>query len=282
MVKIVKQLIPLGHPNRKGTKITPSAVIIHYTGNDSHSATDTNNVRYAGRQFVRKGDNDYEEDGKTPFRYGSAQWYCDEDSATLAIPQNEVAWGCGDRQLPYDNGYKGQTKIAHDVFGHNQNYKTINYEICNNGNWAKACDNAIEIIAQDMIDYKIPTNMIYRHHDISGKNCPEPFVKDIKAWENFKKKIIAKINSLKKPVNPVTKVINVVKTVIAPKTQKYVVLVEKLNIRSTPEQTATNDIGDLKKGSVVEVYSVKDGWAEIRLNGKKAFVCASSSYIKKV
>lgn len=190
MLEFNEMLIPLDHPNRKGTKITPIACVIHYTANDSPTATDTNNVKYASRPYVIKDGVAYEAGGKTKFRYGSAQWYIDEDSATLAIPTDEVAWGCGDRQLPYDNGCKGQTKIARDIFGYNQNYKTINYEICNNGDWNKACANAIEIIADDMIKYGISDDMIFRHHDLTGKICPKPFVDNPNAWEMFKQEVI--------------------------------------------------------------------------------------------
>lgn len=188
--EIRQQLIPIGHPNRKGVKINPIAIVVHYTANDKPTATDTNNVKYIGRAYKKINGIFYETDSKTKFRQGSAQWFIDEDSATLCIPQNEVAWGCGDRQLSYNNGYKGQTKIAREIFNHNQNYLTINYELCNNANWRKTCNNAIPIIVNDMITYGIKPEMIFRHHDITGKICPKPFVDNIKEWEEFKNKII--------------------------------------------------------------------------------------------
>jgi N-acetylmuramoyl-L-alanine amidase CwlA len=206
LVKIIKQLIPLGHPNRKGVKIKPVGVIVHYTANDAPTASDSANVNYASRAYKNINGAVYEANGKDKFRYGSAHWYIDQDSATLAIPTDENCWGCGDKQFPKNNGYNGQTKIARDVFGYRQNYLTINYEICNNdiirnstADWDKACNNAIEIIAQDMIKYNIPITMVYRHHDISGKICPKPFVDNPKAWDEFKKKLQYKINELKNP-----------------------------------------------------------------------------------
>lgn len=202
MVKINEQLIPVGHPNRAGTKTIPIAVIVHYTANDAPSATDTANANYFARKYIVKNGVIYESNGIDKFRYGSTQWIIDQDSATLVIPQNEVSWGCGDRQLPYNNGYKGQTKIAYDIFNHKQNYLTINYEICNNdtiknsnADWQMACNNAIEIIAQDMIKYNIPIDRIYKHQDLSGKICPKPFIDNPKSWEDFKNRIINKINN---------------------------------------------------------------------------------------
>lgn len=196
-MEIKTQLIPVGHPNRPGIKIKPIAVVIHYTANDSPAATDTANVKYASRAYKRINGVNYEADGKTKFRCGSAQWYIDQDSATVAIPAGEVAWGCGDKQLPRNNGCNGQTPIARDTFHYKQNYLTINYEICNNADWNKAVANAIEIVAKDMIRFNINVNMMFRHHDISGKNCPAPFVSNPQAWINFKQAVANKINQLK-------------------------------------------------------------------------------------
>ena len=210
-MEIRQDFIPVGHPNRCGQKITPIAVVVHYTANEAASATDVANANYFKRKYINKDGINYESDGVTKFRCGSAQWIIDQDSATLAIPQNEVAWGCGDRALPYDNGYNGQTKIAHDIFNYQQNYLTINYEICNNDtiknsndDWNMACNNAIEIIAKDMITFNISIFRIYRHYDISGKICPKPFVDNEKAWIDFKNKIINKINELKGIINDMT------------------------------------------------------------------------------
>ena len=197
-MKINKNYISWGHPNRPGIKNNPIAVVIHYTANDSPSATDIANVKYINRNYVKKDGKIYEANGKTKFRYGSAQWFIDEDSATLCIPQSEVAWACGDRQLPYNNGYKGQTKLAKELFNHRQNYMTINYELCNNGDWGKTCDNSIDIIAQDIIDYNIATHMIFRHFDITGKICPKPFVDDEQAWEKYRTRIINRVIEMKK------------------------------------------------------------------------------------
>lgn len=181
--------IPVGHLNRPGIKLSShKAIIVHYTANDSPQATDTANAKYIARPYKKVGNTFYEEDGKTKFRYGSAHVFCDENSITRTIPYNEVAWGCGDRQLPRDNGYNGQTKIAKDIFNYNQNYQTISVEICNNGNWDKACANAIEEIKILMQKFNIPITMIFRHYDITGKQCPLPLLDNTK-WNEFKNKL---------------------------------------------------------------------------------------------
>jgi N-acetylmuramoyl-L-alanine amidase CwlA len=147
----------------------------------------------------------------TPFRYGSTQILFDHDSGTLAIPVNEVSWGCGDRNIPYTNEWLGQQKIAKRVFNNRQNYLTLNVEICNNDvypdsnkDWLMAVDNALNwitetiknmgkrVLVNESLD---PQNFIgpvgrsdillLRHYDITGKICPKPFVDDYRAWEEF-------------------------------------------------------------------------------------------------
>lgn len=269
MFEIKNQLIPIGHPNRKGEKTKPIAVIVHYTANDSPTATDTANVNYIGRKYVVKNGEIYEANGVDKFRFGSAHWFIDINSATLCIPQDEVVWGCGDRALPYDNGYKGQTKIAQDVFNHKQNYLTINYELCNNdtiknssADWEQVCNSAIDIIAKDMITYNISTDRIYRHFDISGKLCPKPFVDNEKAWIDYKNKIIKRVNELKGGVSTMTK--------------KVVITTDKLNVRQIPVSGAV--LGQYTKDQIVDVYELANGWYRVNINGKNGFI--SSSYVK--
>lgn len=206
-MKIVEGYIPSGHPNRPGKKLEAlKAIVIHYTQNEEPGATDTMNVKYIGRKFVITDAGKFEADGKTPFRFGSAHTFCDMDSVTLAIPTDEVSWGCGDK-----NFHGGYQPVASAVFGKRQNYQTVSVEICNNDviknsdeDWKGAVANA----RQWVIDFLKSRNLIVdvtgsldpqkleaapeegvvlllRHYDITGKNCPAPFVADTEAWESF-------------------------------------------------------------------------------------------------
>jgi N-acetylmuramoyl-L-alanine amidase len=270
-MQILQSFIPTGHPNRCGQKMSPIAVVIHYTANDAPSATDTANVHYAGRAYKKSGSKFFEADGSTPFRYGSAHWYIDHDSATQAIPTDEVAWGCGDRQLPYNNGCKGQTPLARDFFKYRQNYMTINYEICNNCDWEAACANAIEVIAKDMVKYNIDPARIYRHHDLTGKNCPAPFVSDEKAWADFRNKLVARVNSLKHPSPTPTpapvKPTGTTLKVIAP---------SGVNVRKSPNITASV-ITAWPCGHQFVGLSLANGWWKV---AEGQYV--SSSFVKKI
>ncbi|MBN2039597.1 MAG: N-acetylmuramoyl-L-alanine amidase [Spirochaetes bacterium] len=206
-MKIIEQYIPNGHPNRPGKKLEAlKAIVVHYTQNENPAATDTVNVKYIGRKYISMDSAIFEADGKTPFRYGSAHVFCDMDSVTLAIPLDEVAWGCGDRNF---NG--GQQRVAKTVFGNRQNYQSISVEICNNdaikdsdADWEASVVNAKQWIIDFLksknlqVDVEASLNpqeikaapgkeniLILRHYDITGKSCPVPFVANKTAWEKF-------------------------------------------------------------------------------------------------
>ena len=149
-VNINTKYIPLGHPNRPGDKLDKVlAGVVHYTANSSPGATDLMNAAYFGRAWetgkyigadgtARTGPIEKGSMGKGKgglgigFAFGSTQRVCDKDSVTATIPRDEVAWGAGDRFLPWDEIYKGQQHLAHDVFGNRQNHLCVNWEICNN------------------------------------------------------------------------------------------------------------------------------------------------------
>jgi len=212
-MEIIKKFIPVNHPNRPGRKLDSMlAVIVHFTGNDSPGATDTMNADWFSRPFkVGKDGKPLETDG-SPFGYGSAQFIVDEDSTTQVLPINEVAWGCGDRPLPWTELDKGQQPAARKIFQNRQNSRTVSVEICNNGNWKVACERASELIIWIFQQHGFTVDVsatvapevsgppepgkayILRHHDVTGKNCPAPFVADRPAWLYFVSQIAGKVN----------------------------------------------------------------------------------------
>jgi N-acetylmuramoyl-L-alanine amidase CwlA len=185
-LKIVENFIEKGHPNRPGIKLKEvRARIWHGTANFNPGATDEMHRKYMGREYKKVWNKDkkkfdyFETNGKS-FVFGGAHVYIDKDSATIMCPLNEVVWGCGDRQMPYGKtegieGYKGQRKLAYDLFNNQQNYYTINIELCMNDmkNWDKVLDNAIEFAKLYFKKYNVND---YRHYDLTNKCCPSPFV----------------------------------------------------------------------------------------------------------
>lgn len=51
-----------------------------------------------------------------------------------------------------------------------------------------------------MKKYGIDTNHVLRHYDVTGKNCPEPFVEDVTKWQNFKNKLKGGVVEVEKQI----------------------------------------------------------------------------------
>lgn len=207
-----QKLLPAGHPNRPGTLLKGLyGLVVHYTANDSPKMGADANIKWIGRTYI-KGESGkvYEVDGKTPFRFGSAHVFCDMHKTVQAIPFNEVAYAAGDARLQWTEQYKGQQPIAHNVFAHAQNHYTISWEICNNdeiknsdADWLGAvaqCKRSIVSFCQDhhlQIDSRsvnpqqaigAPSKgkvLLLRHYDLTGKQCPAPFIQDSESWIDF-------------------------------------------------------------------------------------------------
>lgn len=184
-----EKLIPKGHPNRPGGKLDKLlALVFHYTANDNLGATDTANAAYFARGYVKNANGIFELGGTKKFGYGSTNKIVDKDSVTVSVPVGEPTYNAGDRQYPYENGFKGQTRLAKEVFGYRQNYTTISWEMCNNDDWPRVVMNTVDDAIEELIKLGIkPWNiLLLRHHDLSGKICPKAFVDSPEAWEAFK------------------------------------------------------------------------------------------------
>lgn len=140
-------------------------IVIHYTANDGD--TDEGNASYFARPGI----------------YTSAHWFVDEDSATRSVKEENTAWQCG-------GGLQGVN--GHAYFGICTNSNSIGVEMCSdkvNGQFViteKTVQNTVELVKYLMNKYNIPISNIIRHHDVTGKNCPAPWVADVSKWNDFK------------------------------------------------------------------------------------------------
>ena len=146
-------------------------IVWHYTANDGD--TDEANGNYF------KGAN----------RNASAHYFVDDDSITISVPDNYVAWSVGGNR--YSN-YK--TTGGAKLYGIAKNANTLNIELCDtkkNGKYDvsdKTLANAIALTKDLMKKYNIPIENVIRHFDVTGKSCPAYYV-DETAWNNVKNKI---------------------------------------------------------------------------------------------
>lgn len=161
-----------------------------------------------------------------------------------SVEDKNIAWHCGGYVYP---GTK------HPVHGICTNSNSIGIEMCvrcKNGKWYfedKTVESTIQLTKYLMDKYGIPVSHVVRHHDVTGKDCPNPYVKNVKAWNAFKEKLTYKTATVKKGVRLYKK----------PVTGAY--------IKETTKETKVTFMKDLG-----------NGMSKIQTGGKVAYVYNAS------
>jgi N-acetyl-anhydromuramyl-L-alanine amidase AmpD len=151
---------------RNYTKGRPGGIeyiVIHYVG-ASGGAKD--NCIYYGNNYVAASAHYF-------VGHQGEQWQ--------SVPDNDTAWHCGAQT--YRHPYC-------------RNSNSIGIEMCcrkdASGKWYfedATVDSAVQLTRQLMDKYGITTDRIVRHYDVTGKNCPAPYVENPAAWEAFKSRL---------------------------------------------------------------------------------------------
>jgi len=158
MLSITEKLIEMTfvRPRRPLKKL--KGIVIHWTANQNKGAGAAAHARYFNN--LRPGG-----------RQASAHYMVDDKEVIQLIPDLEVAFHVGSR-----NGY---TQLAHQELlegaGDSPNNYLIGIELCVN----EDSDLAVTrqkgaILTRDLLyKYGLTVNQVYRHFDITGKNCPQ-------------------------------------------------------------------------------------------------------------
>jgi N-acetylmuramoyl-L-alanine amidase len=166
--------------SRSGDKLLGvRGIVMHWTA--TPGATDTNEQDFF----------DGSDGGGS--RYAGAHVFIDSDSATQLIPFNEVAYHANEHtcRIP-------KLKATASYYpGGGANLCTIGIEMCvekDSTIHKNTVDRAVKIVAELCKKYKLnPLEDIYRHFDITGKNCPAPWVAKPSLFEQFKKDVKAEM-----------------------------------------------------------------------------------------
>lgn len=155
----------------KGKNRNIKYIVIHYTGNSNDTAF--NNCKYF---FSVK-------------RNASAHYFVDENNIYRCVKDENIAWHCGAKA--YKHSYC-------------RNSNSIGVELCTKKGEnfyfdEKTVKNAVELVKMLMEKYNIPITNVLRHYDVTGKICPEPYVRKGEDWLDFK------INLTKKGTKDMTK-----------------------------------------------------------------------------
>ncbi|MEK4343281.1 N-acetylmuramoyl-L-alanine amidase [Brevibacillus sp. FSL L8-0710] len=159
---------------RPGTKITPRGLVIHWTANEGKGAN-----AVANRNYFNK-----------PTTEASAHYCVDDKQIVRCLPENEMG---------YHVGAKSYKPDALKRLSSYPNNCTIGIEMCVNsdGDFRETYRSTVELAADILKRYGWTTDNLWRHFDITGKNCPAYFVSDdaarrftglsaSQAWAKFK------------------------------------------------------------------------------------------------
>lgn len=119
--------------------------------------------------------------------YGSAHYIIGLDGNGIqCIPENEMAYGAG------------ASKYYTNRLGSYPNNETLHIEMAHtdwNGNMTKETwDSSVQLVTKLLKKYGLGIDDIYRHYDITHKDCPKLFVNHPEKFEEFKKDVAEILN----------------------------------------------------------------------------------------
>ena len=153
---------------RQGREFPIHWICLHFTSNNGDTAQ--NNADFFARESGLRA---------------SAHYFVDPNGVVQSVKDSDTAWHCGrERGGSYYNDCR--------------NANSIGIEMCSvirNGVYMipdETVKNAAALVRTLMKKYNVPLSRVCRHYDVTHKECPEPWVRNPKQWENFKKMLTEK------------------------------------------------------------------------------------------
>lgn len=181
---IIQERLITGTNRFHRKKVKNKGVAVHWTANMNKGAGARAHYGYCNRKGYKHSNGKTYEDSscKRKFVYGAAQYYVDDIDIMKFIPSDEFAPHLGAskyRQLKYD------------LYGNNSpNYYADGIELCVNSDSdiLQTLENGAWLAAKLLHDQNgTPDELLFRHHDITGKMCPA-FMIDPNTWKQYKGK----------------------------------------------------------------------------------------------
>lgn len=136
-------------------------ITLHYTAGNNDTAA--GNASYFANNYLA----------------ASAHFFVDTKEIWQSVELSDTAWHCGDNP-PSHNGCI--------------NFNSVGIEMCSvidsNGNYYipdETVNNTAELVWHLLDLY--PQAKLCRHYDVTGKECPRPWVRDESLWHEFQRKI---------------------------------------------------------------------------------------------
>lgn len=154
--------------------LSVKGIVVHYTAN--RGGTAKNHADYFDGA-----------DGGA-YRYAGAHIFVDRKEALLIIPLDEVAYHANDKPSKVS---KLRATAPYYKNG-NANLTTIGIEMCieKDGSLHPDTVKRTEAVVKELMKrYKLSASDVYRHYDITGKNCPAMWVSNPAEFTAFKKRL---------------------------------------------------------------------------------------------
>jgi N-acetylmuramoyl-L-alanine amidase len=168
--------------------IKVKGVVIHWVANAGSTAKQNRDyfesLKVGKKIYVKNEKNELIWNGK--YVYASAHYIVDLDGSIIqALPEDEVAYHVGSEK------YK---KVVEERLENRPNSLTLGIEmthIDNVGNFTNDTYRSTTILAAKLLaKYNLnPYKDLYRHYDITGKDCPKLFVTNTEKWLQFVKDV---------------------------------------------------------------------------------------------
>ena len=159
----IKEMLANAGNYTKGRKQAVQYIVVHYTANNGDRAESN------GKYFQQ------------PNRNASAHYFVDENDVVQSVKDSDTAWHCGAKSYKHD-------KCRND--------NSIGVEMCSEKDSSglyyineATQKKALEVVKWLMEKYGVPLENVLRHYDVTGKLCPEPFVRNQVQWQDFKEKL---------------------------------------------------------------------------------------------
>ena len=181
-MNIERNLLTRNPFSRPGTYINNvKGIVIHWVANPGTTAAQNRNYFESLKNQAQAQKNE---------RYASAHFVIGLQGEIIqCIPATERAYHVG------ATTYKPE---ALQKLSYYPNNCTLGIELCH-PDWSGAftsetLDSAAELCALLCIQHGLnPETALWRHYDVTGKNCPKYFVEKPQEWEQFKREVMQRI-----------------------------------------------------------------------------------------
>lgn len=147
-------------------------IVVHYVGSEGTAEA---NCRYFEKYY----------------RAASAHYFVGhEGEVWQSVEDKNIAWHCGSANKINNNNSLGVEMCC---------YKGKNWYFTD-----ATISSTIGLVRELMEKYQVPVENVVRHYEVTKKKCPEPYVREPKAWNAFKMALGAEEVKLK-PVEEVAK-----------------------------------------------------------------------------